>query len=53
MAWAQRGERAEAVAWLRRAYAMYEQLGAVENMARVRARLRTAEIRVRHRAGSG
>ena len=52
MAWAQRGERAEAVAWLRRAYAMYEQLGAVENMARVRARLRTAEIRVRHRARS-
>jgi DNA-binding CsgD family transcriptional regulator len=52
LAWAERGEGTEAVAWLRRAHELYEQLGAVQSMARVRARLRAAGIRVRHWARS-
>ncbi len=48
LAWAQHGERANAVARLRRAHELYEALGAEESMARVRSRLRAAEIRVRH-----
>jgi DNA-binding CsgD family transcriptional regulator len=48
VAWAQQGNRAAAVAWLRKAHALYQQLNAIDSAARVRARLRSAEIRVRH-----
>jgi DNA-binding CsgD family transcriptional regulator len=48
VAWAQRGDRAAAVARLNEAHALYEELEAPEGAARVRARLRAAGIRVRH-----
>jgi DNA-binding CsgD family transcriptional regulator len=48
LAWAERGNQAEAVARLREAHARYEALGATDAMARVRARLRTEGTRLRH-----
>jgi DNA-binding CsgD family transcriptional regulator len=48
LAWAGRGNQDNAVAWLREAYALYEQLGTVCAMARVRSQLRTAGVRLHH-----
>jgi DNA-binding CsgD family transcriptional regulator len=48
LAWAERGNQAEAVARLREAHARYEALGATDAMARVRARLRAEGTRLRH-----
>ena len=48
LAWAQQGDRTAAVARFEEAHALYEQLGATDGTARVRARLRAAGIRVRH-----
>jgi DNA-binding CsgD family transcriptional regulator len=48
LAWAGRGNQDNAVAWLRQAYAQYEQLGTVSAMARVRSQLRTAGVRLHH-----
>jgi len=48
LAWAGRGNRDNAVAWLREAYALYEQLGTVGAMARVRSQLRAAGVRLHH-----
>jgi DNA-binding CsgD family transcriptional regulator len=47
-AWAERGNRGDAVARLRQAHALYEALGAPDDMARVRADLRAAGTRLRH-----
>jgi DNA-binding CsgD family transcriptional regulator len=46
--WAERGNREAAVDRLHAAYALYEQLGAGDSMARVRGQLRAAGVRVRH-----
>ena len=48
LAWAGRGNQDNAVAWLREAYAQYEQLGTVGAMARVRSQLRGAGVRLHH-----
>ncbi len=48
LAIAEQGNQAAAVARLRQAYAQYEQLGSADGMARVRARLRAAGIRLHH-----
>jgi DNA-binding CsgD family transcriptional regulator len=48
LAAAARGDQAMAVARLRAAYGLYEQLGQARDMARVRARLRAAGVRVHH-----
>ncbi|HUC57562.1 MAG TPA: helix-turn-helix transcriptional regulator [Streptosporangiaceae bacterium] len=48
LAWADRGNQDNAVAWLREAYALYEQLGTVGSMARVRSQLRAAGVRLHH-----
>jgi DNA-binding CsgD family transcriptional regulator len=48
LAWADQGNRDNAVAWLREAYALYEQLGTVGAMARVRSQLRAAGVRLHH-----
>jgi DNA-binding CsgD family transcriptional regulator len=48
LAAAARGDQAAAVARLRGAYALYEKLGRPRDMARVRARLRAAGVRVHH-----
>jgi DNA-binding CsgD family transcriptional regulator len=48
IAWAERGDRAAAVARLREAHARYEALGATDGMARVRSRLRADGTRLRH-----
>ena len=48
LASAEQGNQATAVAQLRHAYAQYEQLGRADSMARVRAQLRAAGIRLRH-----
>jgi DNA-binding CsgD family transcriptional regulator len=45
---AERGDRPTAVARLRQAHALYEQLGAADGMARVRSRLRAEGTRLRH-----
>jgi len=47
-AWAERGRQDDAVARLRQAHALYEQLGDAASTARVRSRLRAAGIRIRH-----
>jgi DNA-binding CsgD family transcriptional regulator len=47
-AWAERGNRGNAVARLRQAHALYEQLGAADDMARVRSSLRGAGTRLCH-----
>jgi DNA-binding CsgD family transcriptional regulator len=48
IAWAARGNQGDAVARLRQAHALFEQLGAAASTARVRSRLRAAGIRTRH-----
>jgi DNA-binding CsgD family transcriptional regulator len=48
LAWADQGNQDNAVAWLREAYALYEQLGTVGSMARVRSQLRAAGVRLHH-----
>jgi DNA-binding CsgD family transcriptional regulator len=48
LAWACRGNQDNAVAWLRDAYALYEELGTVGAMARVRSQLRVAGVRLHH-----
>ena len=48
LAWAGRGNQDNAVASLREAYALYEQLGTVGAMARVRSQLRAAGVRLHH-----
>ena len=48
MAWAERGDQAAAVARLRQAHGLYEDLGAADGAARVRARLRAGGTRLRH-----
>lgn len=48
LAWARRGNQDNAVAWLREAYALYEQLGTVGAMARVRSQLRASGVRLHH-----
>ncbi len=48
VAWAGQGNRDNAVAWLREAYAQYEQLGTAGAMARVRSQLRAAGVRRNH-----
>jgi DNA-binding CsgD family transcriptional regulator len=48
LAWAERGCQAEAVAQLREAHTRYEELGATDSMARVRARLRAEGTKLRH-----
>ncbi len=48
LAWAAQGNQGNAVARLRQAYALYEQLGTVTAMARVRSRLRAAGVRLHH-----
>ena len=48
LAIAEQGKQAAAVARLRQAYAQYEQLGSADGMARVRARLRSAGVRLHH-----
>jgi DNA-binding CsgD family transcriptional regulator len=48
LAWAERGNQAEAVARLREAHARYEALEATDAMARVRARLRAEGTRLRY-----
>jgi tetratricopeptide (TPR) repeat protein len=47
-AWAERGDHDKATAWLSRAHALYEQAGSTDAMARVRASLREADVRLRH-----
>ena len=48
IAWAEQGHPANAVARLRQAHGLYEQLGAADGAARVRARLRAGGTRLRH-----
>jgi DNA-binding CsgD family transcriptional regulator len=48
LAWAGRGNQDNAVASLREAYALYEQLGTVGAMARVRSQLRATGVRLHH-----
>jgi DNA-binding CsgD family transcriptional regulator len=48
LASAAQGNQSDAIAWLRQAYAQYEQLGSADGMARIRSRLRAAGIRPRH-----
>jgi DNA-binding CsgD family transcriptional regulator len=48
MAWAERGNQVAAVARLRQAHGLYEELGADAGAARVRARLRAGGTRLRH-----
>jgi DNA-binding CsgD family transcriptional regulator len=48
IAWAERGDQAAAVARLRQAHGLYEELGAADGAARVRARLRAGGTRLRH-----
>jgi DNA-binding CsgD family transcriptional regulator len=48
LAWAARGNQRNAVDRLRQAYALYEQLGISEGMARVRSQLRAAGVRLHH-----
>lgn len=48
LALSQAGDRGDAVTRLRRAYEQYEQQGYADGMARVRAQLREAGVRVRH-----
>ena len=48
LATAEHGNQAAAVAQLRQAYEQYEQLGCADGMARIRARLRAAGIRLHH-----
>ena len=48
IAWAERGNQATAVARLRQAHGLYEELGAADGAARVRARLRAEGTRLRH-----
>jgi DNA-binding CsgD family transcriptional regulator len=48
LAWASHGRQDDAVARLRRAYALYERLGNGDGMARVRAELRGAGVRLHH-----
>ena len=48
LAWAGQGHQDNAVAWLRGAYALYEELGTACAMARVRAQLRAAGVRLHH-----
>ncbi len=47
-AWAGRGNHGDAEARLREAHALYEGLGAADNMARVRSGLRAVGTRLRH-----
>jgi DNA-binding CsgD family transcriptional regulator len=47
-AWAEKGNQDDAVDRLRQAHALYEQMGAADRMARVRAELRTAGTRLCH-----
>jgi DNA-binding CsgD family transcriptional regulator len=47
-AWAEQGNQGNAVARLGQAHALYEQLGAADDMARVRSRLRAAGTRLCH-----
>ena len=47
-AWARRGNHGDAEARLREAHALYEGLGAADNMARVRSGLRAVGTRLRH-----
>lgn len=47
-AWASRGGQDEALARLRQAYELYERLGSAPAMARVRAELRAAGVRLSH-----
>jgi DNA-binding CsgD family transcriptional regulator len=48
LAWAAAGDQDQAVTWLRRAYELYQQPGGVDGMARVRAELRAAGVRLHH-----
>ncbi len=48
LAWAGQGDQDNAVVWLRGAYALYEELGTAGPMARVRAQLRAAGVRLHH-----
>jgi len=48
LAWAAQGDQDQALARLRQAHELYQQLGAVEGMARVRAELRAAGVRLHH-----
>ena len=48
IAWAERGDQAAAVTRLRQAHGLYEDLGAADGAARVRARLRAGGTRLRH-----
>jgi DNA-binding CsgD family transcriptional regulator len=48
IAWAEQGNQGDAVARLRQAHALFEQLGSTASKARVRSRLRAAGIRTRH-----
>ena len=48
LAWAEQGRGPDAELRLRQAYALYEQLGSAEDMARVRSRLRKEGIRLCH-----
>jgi DNA-binding CsgD family transcriptional regulator len=48
IAWAERGDQAAAVTRLRQAHGLYEELGAADGAARVRARLRAGGTRLRH-----
>jgi DNA-binding CsgD family transcriptional regulator len=48
LAWAGQGNQDNAVAWLREAYALYEELGTAGAMARVRSQLRSAGVRLHH-----
>jgi DNA-binding CsgD family transcriptional regulator len=47
-AWARRGDQGNAVIRLRRAHALYDQMDAADEMARVRSSLRAVGIRLRH-----
>src|ERR1700722_1348105 len=48
LAWAAAGDQDQAVTWLRRAYELYQQPGAVDGMARVRAELRASGVSLHH-----
>jgi DNA-binding CsgD family transcriptional regulator len=53
LAWAERGNQADAVARLREAHARYEALDCADGMARVRSRLRAEGTRLRHWTPAG
>jgi DNA-binding CsgD family transcriptional regulator len=53
IAWARRGSHETAVARLRQAHDLYEQIGATDGMARVRSRLRADGTRLRHWTPAG